>query len=143
MEPGKTLPGSGLVSAERTATAVSFRLRVFVTPLAPAVRVAVAAVLTGETVAVKLAEVEPAATVTEAGTLTALLLLATLTASPLPIAAVLSVTVQLSVPAPVIEVLVQLKALRVAVFADVAPKPNTAVGRRHARAATKNALQRG
>jgi hypothetical protein len=115
------LPGAGLVIAGRLALAFSFRPKVFVPPLALAVRVAVAALLTEETVAVKLAEVEPAATVTEAGTLTALLLLARLTASPPVVAAVFSETVQLSAPAPVIEVLVQLKALGVAFFADAAP----------------------
>jgi hypothetical protein len=49
------------------------------------------------------------------------LLLASLTANPPEPASVFRVTEQLSVPAPVIEVLVQLKALRVAFFVDVAP----------------------
>ncbi len=121
MEPGKTLPEAGLVIVGRTAAGLSFRPRVFVTLFALAVRVAVAAVLTEETVAVKAAEVEPEATVTEAATPTALLLLARRTRNPPLVAAAFSETVQLSVPAPVIEVLVQLKALRVAVFVDVAP----------------------
>ena len=81
------------------------------TLLALAVRVAVCAVLTDETVAVKLAVVEPAATVTEAGTVTDELLLARLTVNPPVAAAAFSVTVQLSVPAPVIEPLVQLSPL--------------------------------
>ena len=59
----------------------------------------------------KAAVVEPAATVTEAGTVTDELLLARLTAKPPVGAAAFSVTVQLSVPAPVIEPLVQLSAL--------------------------------
>jgi len=73
-----------------------------------AVSVAVCAVLTAVTVAVKLALVAPAATVTVAGTVTAELLLARFTAKPPVAAATLTVTVQLSVPAPVIEPFVQL-----------------------------------
>jgi hypothetical protein len=68
-------------------------------------------VLTDETVAAKLAVVAPEATVTEAGTATAELLLARPTANPPLAAATLSVTVQLSVPAAVIDALVQLKPL--------------------------------
>ena len=67
--------------------------------------------LTDETVAVKLAVVAPAATVTEAGTVTAELLLATPTANPPLAAATFSVTVQLSVPAAVIDALVQVNPL--------------------------------
>jgi hypothetical protein len=70
-------------------------------------------VLTAETVAEKLAVVDPAATVTVAGTVTAELLLATLTVNPPLAAAAFSVTVQLSVPAPVIEPLEQLSALNI------------------------------
>ena len=62
--------------------APSDRAKVLATLLALAVRVVVCAVLTEETVAVKLAVVEPAATVTEAGTVTVELLLARLTAKP-------------------------------------------------------------
>jgi hypothetical protein len=65
-------------------------------------------VVTAETVAVKLPVLDPAATVTDAGTVTAVLLLAKLTANPPLAAAALNVTVQLSVPAPVIDPLVQL-----------------------------------
>jgi hypothetical protein len=60
---------------------------------------------------VKLAEVDPPATVTDAGTVTAELLLARLTANPPLAAATFSVTVQLSVPAPVIDPLLQLSPL--------------------------------
>ncbi len=91
--------------------APSERAKVSATLLALAVRVAVCAVLTEETVAVKVAVVEPAATVTEAGTVTALLLLARLTVNPLVAAAAFRVTVQLSVPDPVNEPLAQLSAL--------------------------------
>jgi hypothetical protein len=62
-------------------------------------------------VAVKLPVVAPAAIVTLAGTLTAELLLATPTANPPLGAAAFSVTVQLSVPAPVIDALPQLSPL--------------------------------
>jgi hypothetical protein len=68
-------------------------------------------VLTAAIVAVKLPVVAPAATVTLAGRLTAELLLARLTANPPLGAAPLSVTVQLSVPAPVIDELPQLSSL--------------------------------
>jgi hypothetical protein len=76
-------------------------------------------VVTDETVAVKLAVVAPEATVTEAGTLTAELLLARLTANPPLGATVFSVTVQLSVPAPAIEPLVQLSAVKVGALAAI------------------------
>lgn len=97
----------------------SCRAKVLDVPLALAVNVAVCAVLTDETVAVKLPVVDPAATVTEAGTVTAESLLARLTTKPPLAAAVLNVTVQLSVPAPVIDPLVQLSALSTG-----APAPN-------------------
>jgi len=93
------------------ALTFSWSPKVLATLLALAVRVTVAAVLTAETVAVKLAEVDPAATVTLPGTVTALLLLARLTVNPPVGAAALNVTVQLSVPAPVNDPLVQLRAL--------------------------------
>jgi hypothetical protein len=71
-------------------------------------------VLTEETVAIKFAVVEPAATVAEAGTVTAELLLARLTVNPPVGAAALSPTVHVSVPAPVIDPLAQLNKDRVA-----------------------------
>jgi hypothetical protein len=76
-------------------------------------------VLTADTVAVKLAVVDPAATATDAGTVTAELLLARLTANPPLGAAAFSVTEQLSVPAPVIDELVQLRLVKAAVLAEV------------------------
>ncbi len=85
--------------------------KVFDTLPALAVKVTVCAVLTEETVAVKVAVVEPAATFAVAGTVTALLLLARLTAKPPVGAAAFRVTVQLSVPDPVNDPLVQLSAL--------------------------------
>ena len=75
---------------------------------AAAVKVTVVAVLTDEYVAVKFALVAPAATVTEAGTVTAALLLARLTASPPLAAAAFSVTVQLSVPEPISDPFAQI-----------------------------------
>src|ERR1700677_57847 len=62
-------------------------------------------------VAVKLAVVAPAATVTLAGTLTTESLLVRLTAKPPLAAGVFNVTVQLSVPAALIDPLAQLNPL--------------------------------
>jgi hypothetical protein len=70
--------------------------------------VTVCAVLTEFTVAEKLALLDPAATVTDAGTVIAELLLDRLTVNPPVAAAALSVTVQLSVPVLFIEPLAQL-----------------------------------
>jgi hypothetical protein len=72
----------------------------------------VAAVLTEETVAVKLALDAPDATVTEIGTVTAELLLARLRANPPEAAAAFSDTVQLSVPAAVMEPFAQVSPVR-------------------------------
>jgi hypothetical protein len=72
-------------------------------------------VLTAETVALKLALVEPEGTVTEAGTTTELLLLAMLITCPPLGAAALRVAVQLSVAAPVMELDAQVNALIVGV----------------------------
>ena len=77
-----------------------------------AVSVAVCVVVTAVAVAVNAALDAPAATVTEAGTVTALLLLARLTAVELG-AAPVSVTVQGSVAAPVSEALLHETALTV------------------------------
>jgi hypothetical protein len=77
-------------------------------PPALAVSVTAVAVLTEETVAVKPALDAPAATVTVAGTVTAELLLARLTANPPVGAAAFNVTVQLSVPVVVIAEFVQV-----------------------------------
>jgi hypothetical protein len=96
------------------------------TPLALAVRVTVCEVLTEETVAMKLAAVAPAATVTVAGTVTAESLLVRLTIKPPLPAAALRVTVQLSVPAPVIDPFVQLSELSVGkVVFSCTPKVST------------------
>ncbi len=76
-----------------------------------AVNVADWSVETAATVAVKVAVVAPAATLTEAGTVTAALLLDKVTVVPLLGAAVLRVTVQESVPGPTTELLAQVSAL--------------------------------
>ena len=89
----------------------SCRAKVFATLPALAVNVTVVAVLTAEAVAVKFALVAPAATVTVAGTDTAALLLPKLTAIPPLGAAAFSVTVQLSVLAPVSDPFAQLNPL--------------------------------
>ena len=101
----------------------------------PAVAVSVVdwAVVTAETAAEKPMLVALVGTVTEAGTVTAVLLLERLTVRPLPIAGPLSVTVQASVPEPDIEDAVQERALRVAWLAfnckanDLETPPSVAV----------------
>ena len=72
-------------------------------------RVAVCQDTTDEMVAVNVALVAPDGTTTEAGTLTALLLLARLTDNPALGAPALKLTEQLSLPAPVIEEVEQLR----------------------------------
>ena len=80
-----------------------------------AVSVAVWAVETEVAVAKKLAVCERAGMVIEAGVVTAAMLLARLTAKPPAGAGVFSVTVQMSVPEPVMEALAQESPVRVAV----------------------------
>ena len=72
-----------------------------------AVRVTLCDVLTAATVAVNGALFAPEGTVTDPGTAIALLLLARLTTNPVLGATAVKVTVQLSIPAPLIEVLEQ------------------------------------
>jgi len=79
-----------------------------------AVIVALCDALTAVAVAVNVALLAFAATVTEAGTVTAESLLARLTVPPLPPTAAFSVTEQLSVPAPVSVELLHVNALTVA-----------------------------
>ena len=80
-------------------------------PPADAVSVALCVVVTAETVAVNPALVAPAGTVTDPGTVTALLLLERLTVRPPVPAAADRLTVQASLPAPVNELLAQLTPL--------------------------------
>ena len=86
----------------------SCSVNVWVTPFAVAVSITVCAVVTAVTVAEKLALEAPAATVTEAGTVTALLLLARPMVKPPLAAATFSFTEQLSVVTPVSELLLQV-----------------------------------
>jgi len=92
-----------------------------------AVNVTVCEVVTAETFAVKLALVEPEATVTEEGTEIALPLLERSTTTPFWGAAEDKVTVQLSVPAPVTEGTVQLRPESDAATGaeDAAPLPSS------------------
>jgi hypothetical protein len=76
-----------------------------------AVSIAVCAVLTDATVAEKPALVAPAGTVTEAGTVIDELLLERLTVNPPLAAAAFNVSVQASVPAPVIDAFEQETAV--------------------------------
>jgi hypothetical protein len=92
------------------------------------------AVVTAETAAEKPTLVALTGTVTEAGTVTAVLLLDRLTAMPLPVAGPLSVTVQASVPEPDIEDAVQETALSAVVWlafnckaSDLETPPSAAV----------------
>lgn len=93
-----TLPKDRLVALKVRVGTLVVRLKTYVAEalLAVAVSVADCAVVTGVTVAVNAAMVDPAGTVTELGSATAELLLASDTAWPPLGAAVLSVTVQLS-----------------------------------------------
>lgn len=84
--------------------------------------------VTEDTVAVNPALVAPDGTVTVPGTATAASLLARLTTKPLPDAAVVSVTVQASVPDPIMDALVQESALNAAGTGVPVPlRPITAV----------------
>jgi hypothetical protein len=111
-----TLPKARLDALTVSVAVPGFSCRAKLVEALPAVAVSVAvcAEVTAVTVAVNVAPVALAATVTDAGTVTAELLLATLTVVPPLGAAPFSVTVQESVPAPVIEEFVQESALKVA-----------------------------
>ena len=82
------------------------------TPLALAERITVCAVVDVPTVAENPALVAPDGTVTDAGTVTILLLLARLTANPALDAAPFRVTVQLSVPEADMDPFAQFRLLR-------------------------------
>jgi hypothetical protein len=95
------------------AAAPSCTPKVSVTPFAVADNVTACATFTAFTNAENVALFAPPATVTAGGTVIAGLLLATLTANPPLPAAALNVSVQVSVPAPVIDALAQLSAVSV------------------------------
>ena len=82
---------------------------VFVVEPWEAVSVTVCDAVTAATVALKVTVFAPEGTVTEAGTVTAALLLARLTTKPVLGAAALNETVHLSVPAPIMDELAQLR----------------------------------
>ena len=95
---------------------------------AAAVSLAVWAVVTAETVAVNPAVLAPAGTVRVLGTTTALSLLDRFTTSPPAGAAAVRLTVQRSLPAPVIEAWVQVRLLRTPGAASPVPlRPITVV----------------
>lgn len=108
-----TLPKARLVELTVHAAEVAFSCSevALATPPAVALMVAVVVVLTAEAVAVNGAVVDPAATDTEAGTLSEELLLASDTANPPLGAAPVSVTEHASVTAPVTEPLLHETAL--------------------------------
>ena len=93
--------------------AFSCRAKVLETPPALAVSVTACAVETDDTVAVNPAVLALAGTTTVAGTVTDALLLVTDTLKPPLPAGPLSVTVQASLPAPVIDALLQDTALKI------------------------------
>jgi hypothetical protein len=115
-----------LLKLKTGTDAPSCSAKVWAVLFALAVSVAVCAELTAEAVAMKLTVLAPADTVTEAGTVTALLSLARLIVMPPGFATALSVIVQLSVPAPVIEPLAQvspLKTVTTVLVSDGTPVP--------------------
>ena len=101
----------GVLTLRMPDAALRFRVKTSETPPALAIRIAASVELTGDTFAVKFAVLAPAATVTEAGTFTSELLLDRPIVNPPLAAGVFTVTVQLSVPDPVSELLVQLSAV--------------------------------
>ena len=129
-----------MVNCEPAAAAFSCKAKVLETLPALAVRVTACAVVTEDTVAVNPALVALAGTTTVAGTATAALLLARLTLKPALPAATARVTVQLSLPDPVIDALLQESAPNAAEEAGVfvaaelsaaVPQPDSATTRQH------------
>ena len=123
-----TLPKASVVGLTDiwAVAAVNCSEKLLLTLPAEAVRVTVCVVLTVEAVAVNEALVAPAGTVTEAGTETELLLLASATASPPEPAAPDSETEHASVTDPVKELLLQVSPLRAAATVGAAPVPESA-----------------
>ena len=133
-----TLPNDRAVALTFSVGVAAFNCRANPLEAPPALAEIVAdcAVVTDATVALNDALADAAGTVTEAGTVTALLLLERLTAIPPVGADPLNVTVHASVPAPVIDEVPQETVLTVgAVDAPVPLKTNCGrrVGRRVAR----------
>jgi hypothetical protein len=111
-----TLPNAKLVglTVNVGTAAFSCKAKLLETLPALAVRVTACAVVTEETVAVNPALLALAGTTTVAGTVTAALLLVKPTLKPPLPAAVVSVTVHASLPAPVSDALLQDNALNAA-----------------------------
>jgi hypothetical protein len=108
-----TVPKSSVLALipKTGIAAPSSRANVSATPPMLAVNVAACTVVTGKTLAVKVALLAPAGTVTDAGTVTALSLLARFTSRP-PLAAVaFSVTVHVSLDAPVTDPFTQFSSV--------------------------------
>jgi hypothetical protein len=108
-----TFPKAMLVALMSSVAKAAFNCSAKVLDTVPAIAESVAfcAVVTDEKVAVKLALAEPAATVTDDGTVTAVLLLERPTVKPPLAAAALSTTVHVSVPEPVTEEFVHESAV--------------------------------
>lgn len=119
-EPMTTLPYETLDGFQLKVgvEGLNVRVVVFDTPLEFAVSMTVFDELTAEAVAVNPALVAFAGTVTEEGTATDELVVASATLTPPLGAAVLKVTVQASVPAPVSEPVAQFRLLRTVVVAS-------------------------
>jgi hypothetical protein len=125
-----TFPKARLVALTLSVGTDAFNCKINTCDPLPAfaLNVAVCVAETGKTSAVKPALVAPAGTVTVAGTATAALLLARPTTRPPLAAAALKVTVQASVPAPVIIPVVHVTALSTAGSGVPVPlKPITVV----------------
>ena len=141
-----TLPNAKLAALMVSAGTVvvdaatfSCRVKLFEALPALAVSVAACALVTDDTVATNTALLALAGTAIVAGTLTAELLLVRPTLKPPPPAAELSVTVQASLPDPVIDALLQENATKVLVPAVPVPvgltpavlQPDSATRRQH------------
>jgi hypothetical protein len=121
-----TLPNerlAGLTVNVGPPAAFNCRAKLVETLPALAVSVTVCPVVTADTVAVNPALLALAGTTTVAGTVTAALLLARDTLKPPLPAAPLSVTVQASLPDPVMDALLQVSAVNVAGTATAVPVP--------------------
>ena len=118
-----TSPKATLVALMLNARIAAFNCRVkfFVTPPALAVIVTACAVAAEEILAMNEALVELAGTVTELGTVASELLLDRLTTTPPLCAAAVRVTVHASVPDPVIDPLLQERALNSAMPVPLRP----------------------
>ena len=124
------LPNAKLAALMFSVGTAAFncKAKLLVTPPALAPSVAVCEEETHDTVAAKLALVAFAGTVTDTGTVTAESLLDNLTLSPPLGAAALNVTVQASVPDPVIDPFLQENSLNTAAAGTPVPlSPITAV----------------